>query len=49
MKDVFVMVLSGTGLLIFAYLLFKNAGGVNQLLSSGFSGADKTITVLQGR
>lgn len=49
MKEVFLSVAGGMGLLIFAYLLFNNGNSAIGLLNSGFSGTDNTVKVLQGR
>lgn len=39
----------GIGMLILAYLMFKNAGGVSQIFSSGSSGIVNVSKTLQGR
>jgi hypothetical protein len=49
MNETVVTVLSGIGLLIFAYLLFNNASGVTSILNASFTGGNKTISTLQGR
>lgn len=44
-----VTILTGIGLLIFAYLLLSNSKGAIGLLNSGFAGGNTTIKTLQGR
>ena len=39
----------GIGMLILAYLAFKNAGGVAQIFSAGSSGIVNVSKTLQGR
>lgn len=39
----------GIGMLILAYLAFKNAGGVAQIFSSGSAGIVNVSKTLQGR
>lgn len=39
----------GIGLLILAYLAFKNAGGVSQIFNSGAAGISNVAKTLQGR
>ncbi len=39
----------GIGMLILAYLAFKNAGGVAQIFSSGSTGIVNVSKALQGR
>ena len=49
MGHTIVTILSGMGLLIFAYLLFSNGSAATGLMNAGFSGGNQTIKTLQGR
>ena len=49
MGPTIVTILSGIGLLIFAYLLFSNGSAATGLMNAGFSGGNTTIKTLQGR
>lgn len=49
MSSTMITILTGVGLLIFAYLLFSNAPGAVSLLNAGFSGANTSVKTLQGR
>lgn len=49
MEHVFLTIVGGIGILIFAYLLFSNGNAATQVLNSGFTGTSTLVKALQGR
>ena len=49
MKEMIMGVAGGMGLLIFAYLLFKNSAASIGLLNGSFAGVNTLTKTLQGR